>query len=201
MTRVSLRKTKLVLGQKAAALLIGAVTFASACSTPRPTDKGSPDSPATQSQASPMTAPGSSPKVFTESDRAHTPTGSCSVLGRVVARRLSDAEYEMHRGDYVASLEHLVAALTPRAESERVVPGKNAEGELGFHLFGIRDEASCGLHNGDLVLRVNGHNTADGANFPATMKDWQNQPEVVVDLERRSAGGWIAKTVRYRVVD
>ena len=110
-------------------------------------------------------------------------------------RRTGENAFLVDRRELAGAVDNMSGLLTELRAVAEVRDGRPA----GFRLFEIRDGslfARLGLHDGDVVQRVNGSPIADPAALLAFLQRLRTEPRVALDIVRRDAPRTIVYDLR-----
>ena len=127
------------------------------------------------------------PATAADTDEPAPPaTAAAAIAGDERIRRTAENAYVVDRRALAGAVDNMSGLLTQLRAVAEVRDGRPA----GFRLFQIRDDslfARLGLHDGDVVQRVNGSPIADPAALLAFLQRLQTEPRVALDIVRRDA--------------
>ncbi len=113
-------------------------------------------------------------------------TADARASGDQRIHRTAENAFVVDRRELAGAVDNMSGLLTQLRAVAEVRDGRPA----GFRLFQIRDDslfARLGLHDGDVVQRVNGSPIADPAALLAFLQRLRTEPRVALDIVRRDA--------------
>jgi type II secretion system protein C len=124
-------------------------------------------------------------KLVLERDRrgGPAPDPPAPAPARTTVRRTSEDAFIVDRRQLVGAVDNMSGLLTQL----RAVPEVEDGHPIGFRLFEIADESvfrDLGLHDGDVVQRVNGMVLADPASLLGFLQQLRDEPRVALDIVR-----------------